>query len=360
MNNSNKQQKPVIAISVGDINGIGPEVVFKTFLDKRIYNYLTPLVYCGKNIVSYYSNIFDLSELEYETVKNPKQLNPNKLNLFCNWHAETESNIQLGVPTPNSGKYALRSLQAAMFAIKNNLADALVTAPINKKSIQSDEFSFPGHSEYLLAETGAKSYMMLMVSDEMKVGLVTAHLPISQVSQSISLDLIVEKLKIFNHALKIDFSVSYPKIAVLGLNPHAGDNGLLGNEEIDCIIPAIEQANKNGILAMGPFGADGFFGSREYLKYDGVLAMYHDQGLAPFKTFMFDRGVNYTAGLPVIRTSPVHGTGYNIAGKGAADEGSFRESLFTALKIFKNRELYNELQKNPLQTRIVREKEETD
>jgi len=358
MSSEEKILKPIIAISIGDINGIGPEVVLKTFLDKRIFNYVTPLVYCSKNIVSYYSNIIDLSELEYETVRNPKQLNPKKLNLFCNWQSEADSNIQLGVPTENSGKYALKSLQAALFALKNNLADAIVTAPINKKTIQSEEFKFPGHSEYLLKESEAKSYLMLMVSDEMKVGLVTAHLPLSQVPLAITKKLVIEKLTIFYQTLKTDFAISYPKIAVLGLNPHAGDNGLLGDEESKNIIPAIEEANENGMLSFGPFPADGFFGSREYLKYDGVLAMYHDQGLAPFKTFMFERGVNYTAGLPIVRTSPVHGTAYNIAGKGIAEESSFREAMFMALKILRNRKMHTEITKNPLQTRIVREKEE--
>jgi len=357
MTDTIKKEKPVIAISIGDINGIGPEVVFKTFSDKRIYNFVTPLLYCCKNLISYYANIIDLSELEYENVKNPKKLNPDKLNLFCNWQNEVDSVIHLGVPTETSGKYALKSLQAAMFAIKNNLADALVTAPINKKNIQSDEFHFPGHSEYLMKESGASDYLMLMVSEEMKVGLVTAHLPLRKVSETLSIELITKKIKILNQTLKVDFAIAQPKIAVLGLNPHAGDGGLLGDEEENIIIPAIKNTFDEGMNVFGPFGADGFFGSRDYLKYNAVLAMYHDQGLTPFKTAMFDNGVNYTAGLPIVRTSPAHGTAYQLAGKGIANENSFRESIFLALNILKNRAEYQELSKNPLQTRIVREKE---
>lgn len=357
MTTQEKQDKPVIAISIGDINGIGPEVVFKTFSDKRIFNYVTPLLYCCKNLISYYANIIDLSELDYENVKNPKKLNPSKLNLFCNWQNEIDSVIHLGTPTEISGKYALKSLQAAMFAIKNQLADALVTAPINKKNIHSTEFPFPGHSEYLMKEAGASSYLMLMVSEEMKVGLVTGHLPFRKIPEALTEELILEKLNIFHKSLIIDFAISQPKIAVLGLNPHAGDDGLLGSEENDIIIPAIKKSFSEGLNVFGPFGADGFFGSREYLKYDGILAMYHDQGLTPFKTVMFDHGVNFTAGLPFVRTSPVHGTAYPLAGKGLANENSFRESVFLALQILRNRKMYEELSKNPLQTRILRERE---
>ena len=359
MNKQIQNRKPVIGVSVGDFNGIGPEVVLKVFADKRMFDYCIPVVFCCKNLVNYFTRNLEINDLQYEVLRNPKQVNPRKLNIFCNWGDDNELQIDMGKPTKSSGLYAYKSLNAAMFSVKQQTVDALVTAPINKKNIQSAEFNYPGHSEYLMKESGASSYLMLMVSDMLRIGVLTDHIPLKDVSSAVTREGILEKLVIFNKSLQEDFSITKPKIAVLGLNPHAGDDGLLGSEEQEVIIPAIQQAIEKGILALGPYPADGFFGSQMHLKFDGVLAMYHDQGLVPFKTIGFEKGVNYTAGLPIIRTSPVHGTGYTIAGQGIADESSFREAVFTAIKIIRNREMHREISRDPLQTRLVREKEES-
>ncbi|MBT7038859.1 MAG: 4-hydroxythreonine-4-phosphate dehydrogenase PdxA [Bacteroidetes bacterium] len=358
MNNSKRNSKPVIGISVGDINGIGTEIILRVFSDPRIYEYCTPLVFGCKNLVNYYLKVLNIRDLNYEIVRDPKQLNSRKLNILCDWNVDSEIKIEIGKPTESSGLYAYNTLNSAMQALKQKLIHALVTAPINKSNIQSDVFKYPGHSEYLMKESGASSYLMLMVSEIMKMGVVTDHIPLREVSSRLSRELIVEKLRLYNETLVKDFAINKPKIAVLGLNPHAGDADLLGTEESEIIIPAINEAKEKGILAMGPYSADGFFGSQMYYKFDGVLAMYHDQGLAPFKSLVFDKGVNYTAGLPIIRTSPVHGTGFNIAGQGIADENSFREALFVAIQVMKNREQHKEITRDPLGTKLVREKED--
>ncbi|MBL6964271.1 MAG: 4-hydroxythreonine-4-phosphate dehydrogenase PdxA [Bacteroidetes bacterium] len=359
MKNQIPGRKPTIGISTGDINGIGPEVIIKVFSDSRIYDYCTPLLFCCKNLLNYYMKVLDMKELNFEVVRNSRQLNKRKLNIICEWSSDTDIKVEMGKPTKTSGDYAYNSLKSAVAALKQNIVDAIVTGPIDKSNIQSEEFNFNGHSEYLMKEAGASSYLMLMTSEILKMGVLTDHIPLKDVASQISIELILEKLQVYNKSLIEDFSINKPKIALLGLNPHAGDHNLLGMEENDIITPAINEAKDRGILAMGPYAADGFFGSHMYYKFDGVLAMYHDQGLAPFKTLVFDKGVNYTAGLSFVRTSPVHGTGFKIAGQGVADDNSFREALFQALSILKNRAQYKEITIDPLGTKLVREREDS-
>jgi 4-hydroxythreonine-4-phosphate dehydrogenase len=347
--------KPVVGITVGDINGIGPEVILKTFQDQRILSYITPVVFACKSLMNYYLKLLDIRDLHFNITRNLSQLNNKQLNIFWNWEGEPEINV--GVSTPAAGKYALKSLQAGVKALKEKNIDFLVTAPINKKNIQSDEFKYPGHSQYLEEQFGVKNHLMLMVNEDLRVALQTEHIPVNQISAEITTERILSKLEIFKKSLEIDFCIRNPKIALLALNPHAGDDGLVGEEEITTIIPAMEAAKSKGMYVMGPFPADGFFADQLHLKYDGILAMYHDQGLIPFKSFAFGKGINFTAGLPVIRTSPAHGTAYGIAGKNEADETSFREAIFMALKIRSNRILFETATADPLKPKIEREKE---
>jgi 4-hydroxythreonine-4-phosphate dehydrogenase len=258
--------------------------------------------------------------------------------------------VELGKSTREAGESSFNALDAACIDLELGLIDVLVTAPINKDNIQSEHFSFPGHTEFLAQRFKTDNYVMLMVSETMKMGVVTTHMPLSEVSKKITKEAVLSKLRIIAKSLLQDFSIAKPRIAVFGLNPHAGDNGLLGTEENDIIIPAILQAKKEGIIALGPYPADGFFGSEDYRKFDAILAMYHDQGMIPFKLASFEQGVNYTAGLPVIRTSPAHGTAYSIAGEDKASHESFRQAMFLAVDIFKNRKIYKEISKNPLKT----------
>jgi 4-hydroxythreonine-4-phosphate dehydrogenase len=347
--------KPVVGITIGDINGIGPEVVLKAFQDNRIFNYLTPVVFACKHLMNHYIRLLNISDMHFNMTRNLSQLNTKQLNIFWNWEGEPKINV--GVSTPEAGAYALKSLNAGVTALKNKNIDILVTAPINKKNIQSDDFKYAGHSEYLQDQFGLNNHLMLMVNDELRVALQTVHIPIQQVSSEITSERIISKLEIFKKSLEIDFCIRNPKIAVLALNPHAGDEGLIGNEEATTIMPAIQTAKSKGMYVMGPFPADGFFADQLHLKYDGILAMYHDQGLIPFKSFAFGKGINFTAGLPGIRTSPAHGTAYGIAGKNEADETSFREAIFMALKIRNNRQLYVNATADPLKPKIEREKE---
>jgi len=347
--------KPVVGITIGDINGIGPEVILKTLQDHRILSFITPVVFACKTLMNYYIRLLDIRDFHYNMTKNITQLNSKQVNIFWNWEGEPEINV--GISTPASGKYAFNSLKVGINALKENNIDFLVTAPINKKNIQSDEFKSTGHSQYLEEQFGLKNHLMLMVNEDLRVALQTEHIPIQQVSTEITSERIISKLELFKKSLEVDFCIRNPKIAVLALNPHAGDDGLIGDEEITVIKPAIEAAKAKGMFVMGPFPADGFFADQLHLKYDGILAMYHDQGLIPFKSFAFGKGINFTAGLPVIRTSPAHGTAYGIAGKNEADETSFREAIFMALKIRSNRQLYETATADPLKPKIEREKE---
>lgn len=335
-----------VGISHGDINGISYEVIMKTLLDPRIMEMCTPIIYGSPKVAAYHRKALNINNLSLNHVRTPHEAGPKRAHVLnC---IDDNVRVELGKSTPIAGEASYMALDRATTDLKEGLIDVLVTAPINKDNIQSEKFNFPGHTEFLARKFESKDYLMLMVSETMKIGLVTTHLPISEVANYITKETILSKLRIIAHSLQQDFAITRPRIAVFGLNPHAGDNGLLGKEEIDMIIPAIEQAKKEGIMALGPYPADGFFGSEDYRKFDAILAMYHDQGLVPFKLSSFERGVNYTAGLPVIRTSPAHGTAYSLAGEDKASPDSFRQALFLAIDIFKNRRIHEEITKNPL------------
>jgi len=340
-----------IGISVGDINGIGIEVILKAFSDKRMLDLCTPIIYAHKKVLTFYIKQLNIEKFNFLVAKSIDDISFKKVNLIQCW--EEEISIDPGNSNKEGGKYALLSLQGACAALQKKEIDLLVTAPINKDNIQSDDFRFTGHTEYLHSLFGQKKTLMLLTSEELKVALVTGHMSISEVANSISKENILESIESLVLTFNTDFSIKKPRIAVLGLNPHAGDNGLLGKEEIDFIIPAIEQAKQEGKLVFGPFPADGFFGSQQYKKFDVVLAMYHDQGLSPFKTISFNSGVNFTSGLSVIRTSPDHGTAYEIAGKNLANPNSFRKALFTAIDVYRNRVQNKKLHDNKLQKSSV-------
>nr|WP_067057941.1 4-hydroxythreonine-4-phosphate dehydrogenase PdxA [Mucilaginibacter sp. L294] len=338
--------KPKIGISIGDVNGIGLEIIIKTLADAKIYDYCTPIVYGHTKVASFHRRNTHINEFNFNVIDNAADAQHRKANMINCW--EEDVKIETGQVTAEGGKYAYISLQRATDDLLAGNIDGLVTAPINKDNIQSEEFNFPGHTEYLQHRDSKDESLMFLVSETLRVGVVTGHIPVSKISESITTDKIIHKLKLMNASLQDDFWIRKPKIAVLGLNPHASDNGLIGNEEKDTIIPAIEEARNNDVLAFGPYAADGFFANGTYLQFDAVLAMYHDQGLIPFKQIAFESGVNYTAGLSFVRTSPDHGTAYDIAGKNMASEVSFREALFTALHIIKHRRETAELNENPL------------
>ena len=339
-----KSDKIIVGISVGDINGIGIEIILKTFEDKRMLEFCTPVIFASNKLVSYHKKALNLNNNVHGITSLDKVVQ-NKVNLFNTWKEEVK--VDLGQTTDEGGKYAFKSLSSATKALKNNQIDVLVTAPINKNNIQSDEFTFPGHTEYLEEQLNGKSLMILM-TDELRIGLITGHIPVSKISEAITPKIIKDKVEVMYNTLKQDFNINKPKIAILGLNPHCGDNGIIGNEDQEIIKPTIEEIKETGKLVFGPYAADGFFGSKIYKQFDGVLAMYHDQGLAPFKALSFGNGVNFTAGLDKIRTSPDHGTGIDIAGKNKANPDSFKEALFSAIQIFKNRNEYTQLTKNAL------------
>ncbi|MDB5018261.1 MAG: 4-hydroxythreonine-4-phosphate dehydrogenase PdxA [Mucilaginibacter sp.] len=352
-------EKIKIGISIGDINGIGLEIILKTLADSHIYDYCTPIVYGHTKLASFYRRTTSLDELNFVVIDHPgevigkKDRKPNMINCW-----EEDVKVEPGVVNATVGKYSFISLERATNDLISGEIDALVTAPINKDNIQSDQFNFPGHTEYLQERDGAAESLMFLVSDTLRVGVVTGHIPIVKVAESITVEKILAKLKLMDHSLRNDFWIRKPKIAVLGLNPHASDNGLIGDEEQKVIIPAIEEARNNDILAFGPYPADGFFANGTYLQFDAVLAMYHDQGLIPFKQIAFESGVNFTAGLNFVRTSPDHGTAYDIAGKNLASEISFREALFTAIHIVKHRRETLELHENPLAiTKLSRDRD---
>ena len=345
------QHKIKVGITHGDINGIGYEVIIKAMADSRMLEMCTPIVYGSPKVAAYHRKALDVELFSFNQINTAREANSKRVNIInC---VDDEIRVELGKSTQVAGEAALLSLQAAMKDLKSGDIDVVVTAPINKENIQSEQFHFPGHTEYFAAEFDAKNYMMLMVSDNLRVGVVTGHIPVAQVPQVLTKEKILKNIRILHKTVMEDFSIRKPRIAVLGLNPHAGDNGVIGTDEQKIIFPAIKQANDEGIIAMGPFAADGFFGSGEYAKYDAILAMYHDQGLIPFKVLAFDSGVNFTAGLPVVRTSPGHGTAYDIAGTGIASEQSFRNAIYLAIDVFANRQLYKELSKDPLQRQDI-------
>ncbi len=328
--------KPRIGITLGDYNGVGPEVVLKALSDNRILNFVTPVIYGSSRVISYYKKLFNIDELNYTQVRNKGQYAQKGINVI-NTSSEDTFEISPGRASTESGKAAFIALKQASSELKEGHIDALVTAPIDKHTIHSDEFPFKGHTEFLTQFFEASDSLMFMISDKLRVGLVTEHIPVKDIAASLTKEKIESKLKVMDHSLRKDFGIVKPKIAVLGLNPHAGDNGLLGEEENLIIRPVIADQKNKGRLVYGPFPADGFFAAGTYSKYDGVLAMYHDQGLVPFKSIAFGDGVNFTAGLPVIRTSPDHGTGYGIAGKNQANDGSLREAIYQAAEIFRQR-----------------------
>ena len=337
-----------VGISHGDINGIGYEILLKTFSDERMIELCTPVIYGSSKVISYYRKVLNTPSLPINTVSSAAEIIDGHINLVnC---VVDEVKIDMGTATPISGEAAYTALDAASNDLKNRTIDVLVTLPINKDAIQSENFNFPGHTEYLesrFAENDDKA-LMILATDTLRVALVTTHLPINEVSKNITQENILQKLRILHNTLRRDFRIEVPKIAVLGLNPHAGENGLLGSEENEIIAPAIKSAQDENIMCAGPFASDGFFGTSRYKDFDAVLAMYHDQGLIPFKSIAMDSGVNYTAGLSIVRTSPDHGTAYDIAGKNEASEESFRQAIYMAIDIYKNRQDWDEARKNPL------------
>jgi len=342
-----KNHKVRVGISIGDFNGIGPEIIMKSLKDKAITDFFTPVIFGSGKLFTYQKNIFKLN-LNFNYITEASQAQGGKLNMVN--LVKENSNVELGTPTEESTKMAIDSLEAATEALLKGEIDVLVTAPINKDEMMKQGFKHAGHTGYF-EEKFNKKGLMFLVTEDLKVAVSTHHIPISKVAENISKEKIKKQIKMLQQTLIEDFSISKPKIAVLGLNPHAGDGGVIGNEEIEIIAPAIRELSDNGVLAFGPFPADSFFQPEKYKSFDAVLAMYHDQGLAPFKTIAYEEGVNYTAGLPFIRTSPDHGTAYDIAGKNLADEQSFTEAIFTAIKIFKHRTDYHDLMENRLRPR---------
>lgn len=345
-----------IGISIGDVNGIGLEVIIKTLMDNRILEYFTPVVYGNTKVASFHRKALGINDFSFHVINSPEQAHHKRPNIINCWQEEVK--ISLGEENEIGGKYAFLSLKHAVDDLIAGKIDALVTAPINKHNIQRSEFEFPGHTEYLQSRTNSENVLMFMICEDLRIGVVTGHIPVKDIAPSMHIEAIVAKLSLMNASLKRDFWIQKPKIAVLGLNPHAGDHGLIGSEDEQLIVPAIEQAKSAGIFCFGPYPADGFFASDAYVKFDAVLAMYHDQGLIPFKHIASRSGVNFTAGLPVVRTSPDHGTGYDIAGKNLATETSFREAIFSAIHIVKRRKEQAELSSNPLVTkRLTRDRD---
>jgi 4-hydroxythreonine-4-phosphate dehydrogenase len=342
-------EKIIIGITHGDINGIGYEVILKTLADSRMLETFIPVIYGSHKVAAYHRKNLDLQGFNLNVINSLEEVNPKRVNIInC---VDDDIKVDLGVSTTDAGKAALAALERATEDLRSGGLQALVTAPINKKNIQSANFKFPGHTEYLEEKFGTGTpALMMLINDVMRVAVVTGHIPVSRISTELTEKLIVDKLIVFNESLKKDFSIGRPRIAVLGLNPHAGDNGVIGDEEQAVIIPAMKKAESKGILCVGPYPSDGFFGSGNFDKFDGVLAMYHDQGLIPFKTVSMDTGVNFTAGLSVIRTSPDHGTAYDIVGKNLASEESFRQALYLAYDVYQSRKWNDEIKANPLKT----------
>ncbi len=339
-----------LGISVGDLNGIGCEVILKTFEDSRMLDFCTPVIFASNKTVSHQLNTFGL-EIPFNGVQEASSALDNKVNVVNVWKEVPK--IQFGEVTEEAGDYALKSLKAAVKALKKDEIDVLVTAPINKNNIQTDDFKFPGHTDYLAQELEGES-LMFMVTDGLKIGLLTDHVAVKDAPAAINPILIRTKVRTIEKSLEMDFGIRRPKVALLGINPHSGDNGVIGKEDDEILKPVIKEMSDAGHLVFGPYSADSFFGSDSYKNFDAILAAYHDQGLIPFKTLSFGKGVNFTAGLSKVRTSPDHGTAYEIAGKGKADHSSFKEAVFTALSIFRNRQEYKELTENVLQKQRVR------
>lgn len=340
-----KAQKIRVGISIGDLNGIGSEVILKTFEDPRMLDFCTPIIFANNKLLSFYKKHFKMN-INFQGVENAEQIIDGKFNVVNVWKDQLK--INFGEEDKVFGGFTIQSLEAATQALKEAQVDVLVTAPINKNAIQSDKFNFPGHTDYLAKHLGGGESLMFMISENLKVGLLTDHVPVKEIAEVITPALIEKKIRIISRSLEADFRVRKPKIAVLGINPHSGDNGVIGKEDEEILKPTLKKLRDRGNLVYGPYAADSFFGTKNYLNFDAVVAAYHDQGLIPFKTLSFGNGVNFTAGLEKVRTSPDHGTAYEIAGKGEADPTSFKEAVFAAMEIFKNREEYKKLTENPL------------
>ncbi len=334
-----------VGITIGDMNGIGLEVIIKALVNPLILNQCTPIIYGSSKVVSYHKNVTGIDSFQFQNLKSAERPYMDKINVVNCW--QDDINIALGKMSSEGGKFAKISLEQAINDLENGYIDALVTAPIHKKAMSQAGFDFPGHTDYLTEKFGKES-LMFMVNDDMRVGLVTDHVPLKDVASKITKELIQKKLNIMNESLKKDFGIERPTIAVFGLNPHAGDDGVIGEEDEKIIRPALVEAKKKGILCFGPFSADGFFGSSQFKKYDGILAMYHDQGLIPFKALSFGNGVNYTAGLTKVRTSPDHGTGFDIAGENKANHMSMQKAIYAAIDIFRTRRDHVEMNSNKL------------
>lgn len=342
--------RPVIGISCGDLNGIGIETIIKTFADSRMLELCTPVIFASNKVINFYRKSIPDINFNYQNTKELNRLNHKQINIYNCW--EEEVNITPGQLNETGGKYAVISLVAGAHALKSKEIDALVTTPIHKKNVQSDQFQYTGHTPFLKSFFQANDVAMILFSGDFRVALLTEHIPVTEIGKHISKQAIVSKLAILNESLKKDFGIDKPRIAVLGLNPHAGDEGLIGNEEETIIKPAIKEAKQqHNMLVVGPYSADAFFARNGQYKFDAVLAMYHDQGLIPFKSLSAGEGVNYTAGLPVIRTSPDHGTAFDIAGKNKADESSFRAAVFECIDIYRRRNGFEEMRRNPLRKR---------
>ena len=352
-----EHNKIKVGITQGDVNGIGYEVILKTFEDPTILELCTPIVYGSPKIMTYHRKALEL-ETSFTIINSAAEAVNGKLNVVnC---CEEEVKVELGKPSKESGKAAFDALEKAMSEYKEGRYDVLVTAPIHKQMIQSESFTFPGHTEYIEQSIGEGKALMILANESLRMALATGHVPVSKITSTLTQELITEKLTIFNAALKSDFGIGAPRIAVLALNPHAGDGGVIGTEEETIITPAIKAAREQGIICFGPYPADGFMGSGAFSHFDGVLAMYHDQGLAPFKTLAMENGVNFTAGLPIIRTSPDHGTAFDIAGKNMASPDSFRQALYMAIDIHRNRQRDAEANKNPLRKLYFEKRDDSD
>lgn len=349
MKESNKIR---VGISIGDINGIGCEVILKTFLDSRMLDFCTPILFASNKVIADQKNALSLN-IAFNGAADVSKAIDGKINVV-NVFKETPA-VSYGEATKEGGAYAIKSLKAAVNALKEDKIDVLVTAPINKNNVQADDFNFPGHTDFLAKELEGES-LMFMVNNDLRVGLLTDHIAVKDVAQAITPERIREKIRTVEKSLKQDFGIRKPKIALLGINPHSGDNGTIGKEDDVVLRPVLEEMSNEGHLVFGPYSADSFFGSNTYKKFDATLAAYHDQGLIPFKTLSFGNGVNFTAGLRKVRTSPDHGTAYEIAGKGEANEESFKEAVFSAIQIFRNRKEYQELTKNPLKKQQMKPK----
>lgn len=353
-----EDRKIRVGITQGDINGVGYEVILKTFSDPMMLELCKPIIYGSPKVATYHRKAMDLPA-NFSIVNSASEAVDNKLSVVnC---TDDEVKVEFSKADPEAGKAALGALEKAIEEYKAGLIDVIVTAPINKHTIQSEEFTFPGHTEYIEQKLGeGQKALMILMKDDFRVALVTGHIPVGQIAAELTKDLIEEKLTIFNRSLKQDFGISAPRIAVLSLNPHAGDGGLLGKEEEEIIIPAIQEMTAKGVFCFGPFPSDGFMGSGNFQYFDGILAMYHDQGLAPFKALAMDEGVNFTAGLPAVRTSPAHGTAYDIAGKGLASEDSFRQAIYVAIDVFRNRQHEKAARHNPLRKQYYEKRDDSD